>query len=36
MLYQFNYSFVKIRRFNHFYQVLLSLFDILNTFCDNI
>jgi len=28
--------FLKMRGFSHSYQILLSLFDILNVFYDNI
>jgi len=32
MLYQFSHSFLKMREFSYFYQILLSLSNILNTF----
>jgi len=35
-LYQFSPSSLEMRGFSHFYQILLSLFNILNTFYDNI
>jgi len=36
ILYQFSLSFLEIRGFSHSYQILLTLFDILNAFYDNI
>jgi len=36
MLDQFNFSSLEICGFNPFNQILLSLFDVSNTFHDNI
>jgi len=35
-LYQFSTLYLKMREFSLSYQILLSLFDILNVFYDNI
>jgi len=35
-LYQFSLLSLEMRGFSHSYQILLSLFDILNNFYDNI
>jgi len=36
ILYKSKFLLLKICKFNYFYQILLSLFDILNIFYDNI
>jgi len=35
-LYQLGLLFLEMCEFSHSYQILLSLFDILNAFYDNI
>jgi len=36
ILFKFSLSFLEMRGFSLSYQILLSLFDILNAFYDNI